>query len=179
MDEKLVAELYERIGSDLGMIIDHELTFEKIETSRVTERAVGADQVHISFKMAFDYAGEERHGCLLVPLPEAIAIAGYLMMVPDEEVEASRGEAELEPMTKDAMIEVANFVGGAADLLIREMHPENHSARSAGCQGVRAGVRPAFPYTDGEELILGRARARLHEFPEFDALIMIPPPVAE
>lgn len=174
-DLELVESLFERIGTDLGMIIDRDLAFDSIEVDRVTERAAGKDQVHISFKIGFHQDGEVRHGCLLVPLPDAISMAGYLMMIPDEAVQASREEVDLDRTTKDAMLEVSNFVGGAADAVIRTICPEDHSVRSEGCQGVRPDVRPAFPYREGDELLLGRAKARLHDYPEFDALIMIPP----
>lgn len=178
-DEKIIEKLFERISADLGMIIDHELEFEEVATERVTTRLAGEGQIHISFKVVFDAGGEQRYGCFLVPLPEAISMAGYLMMAPDDEVEMSREQTELDSTTKDAMLEVSNFVGGAVDAIVRELCPEDHSARSAGCQGVRADVRPAFPYTEGEELVLGRAKARLNEFPEFDVLLMIPPVTAD
>jgi hypothetical protein len=35
-------------------------------------------------------------------------------------------------------------------------------------------VRPALPYEEGNELLVGRAKVRLHESPEFEVILMQP-----
>ena len=39
---------------------------------------------------------------------------------------------------------------------------------------MRAGVRPAFPYREGDPLIVGRAMASLHTYPPFEMILMMP-----
>ena len=86
----LAEEVLHRIASDLSMIIDRELRLEAAEVARLQERPVGPEQVHISFRFGVHGGQRAAQGCLLVPLPDALSIAGYLMMLPEEQVLASR-----------------------------------------------------------------------------------------
>jgi hypothetical protein len=145
------------------------VTVEKIDA-----RVAGKGVVHIAFKLRFERAVDALYGALLVPLPDALALAGCLTMMPDDQVALQRKATELDAGMKDAIVELGNFVAGAVDAVMRESRANIARARSAGCQGVRADVRPAFPYTEGQELVLVRATARLHEFEPFELLLMLP-----
>ena len=173
-DVDLIEGIFSRVGSDLEAILDHELLFEDIQTERVTSRVAGEGQVHISFKLGVQRGDDWLHGSLLIPLPEAISMACFLMMAPDDVVEANRTLDAPDEAMKDAMLEVGNFVAGAADSVLRTWFPEDRTVRSEGCQGVRADIRPAFPYEEGSELIVGRASACLHSFPAFEMILMLP-----
>jgi len=173
-DIKLAKAVLRRIAEDLAMVIDRALPLEKIEVSRIAQRAAGRDRVHISFKLEFRHGDRVAHGCVLFPLPDAISLACYLMMVPDDAVRGHRSASDLDRATKDALIEVGNFIGGATDAALRSLVPEGLSVRSNGCQGVRADVRPAFPYEEGSELVLARSRARVAQFDPFEVLLMMP-----
>jgi len=173
-DVDLIEGVLGRIGSDLEAILDHEILFEDTRTERVTSRIAGRDQVHISFKLGVQCRDRWLHGTLLVPLAEAISMACFLMMAPDDVVEANRDLEAPDDAMKDAMLEVGNFVAGAADAVLRNWAPEGGAVRSEGCQGVRADVRPAFPYEEGKELIVGRAKAKLHSYPAFEMILMLP-----
>ena len=78
-DLDLVQSVLDRIAKDLAMILDRELALSGCTAERRTERPVGADQIHISFRLGF-VGATNGQGCLLLPLPEAISLAGYLMM---------------------------------------------------------------------------------------------------
>jgi hypothetical protein len=173
-DVELVSGIFERLGADLGMVLDREIVLEEVRSERSARRASGEGQVHISFKIALQLGEQSRHGCLLVPLPDAIALATFLMMMPDETVALERGRTELDRPMKEALLEVGNFVAGACDAVLRRMLPEGVAVRSEGCQGVRAGIRPAFPYQEGDELVVGRARARVHRFEPCELILMLP-----
>jgi hypothetical protein len=173
-DQRVLETVLRRIADDLSLVIDRPLTLEQPECKRLTKRVAGRGRVHISFKIAFTRGSQVRYGCLLVPLPDAIAVACYLMMVPDEGVRGRRGAVELDKATKDAMVEVDNFIGGATDAALRSLCRDGQSARGAGCQGVRADVRPAFPYTEGDELLVARVRAKLHHFDPFELTLITP-----
>lgn len=163
-----------RVVDDLAMIVDRSFSITAPSVARIDRRVAGTGRIHISFKLRFEVEGVERHGALLVPLPDAISLACYLMMMPDEAVADRRSERELDQSTKDAILEVGNFVGGAVDAVLREAHGGDVRAKSAGCQGVRADVRPAFPYEEGTELTLASGTAQLHEFDAFEILLMLP-----
>jgi hypothetical protein len=176
LDTQAASRILRRVCDDVSTVIDRPMTFRDPRVSRIERRASGDGQIHISFKLEMRQDGLARHGCLLLPLPEAISLACYLMMVPDDIVAQHRKQKDLERTLKDAMLEIGNFVGGATEAALREFQPEGRiSVRSRGCQGVRAGVRPAFPYEEGSPLILTRATAQVAEFKEFELLLQLPP----
>lgn len=173
-EHELVRELLGRMAADLSMIVDREIHVGEPTVTRELRRAEGRSRIHISFKLGFQTPEGRMHGCLLVPLPDAISLAAYLMMVPDDTVRSHRNVTSLDRTTKEAMLEVGNFIGGAADAVVRWLFPGGHSVRSEGCQGVRANVRPALVYEEGSELVVARARARVHDFPEFELVVLLP-----
>ena len=169
-----VERIVERIANDLTLITDRSLALHAVDVETAHARPAGEGGVHVSFKLGLARPGEMHHGCLLVPLPEAIGLAGYMMMASDEDVRLWREDDTLSEAMKETMLEIANFVAGAADAALRGLGWIDVKVGSEGCQGVRAGVRPAFPYVEGEELLVGRARMALHEFGEFEALLLVP-----
>lgn len=166
--------ILKRVVDDLAMIVDRRFSVADEKVHRIDRRTAGKRDVHISFMLRFEVEGEECFGTLLVPLADAISLACYLMMMPDDAVAERRFDTDLDGSTKDAILEVGNFVGGAADAVLREQHGAAVRAKSAGCQGVRADVRPAFPYEEGSELTLAIGTAQLHDFEPFDILLMLP-----
>lgn len=169
-----MAEILHRIGADISMITDRELAIESNEVQRASERPAGAGGVHISFRFGIHDGEGVSHGCLLMPLPEAIALAGYLMMQPDAEVAEKRElEAPDEPL-KEAILEVGNFIAGATDAALRESIGGGHKVRPEGCQGVRADVRPALVYEEGTPLVVGHAKATLEGHEEYDMILVLP-----
>ena len=157
------------------MIVDRELAFEEPRCERVEARPAGEGSVHISFKQGYRIGAEVLHGCMLVPLRDAIAMACYLMMVPDETVGERREATELDRITKDALLEVGNFVAAAIDGAVRARAGDAVAVRAAGCQGVRADVRPAFPYEEGAPLLACRLAATLQGFDPFEVVLVLPP----
>ena len=172
-DLDLVTSIFERIGADLSMVIDRPIVAENVRAERADRRAVGENEVHISFKLSIQHGETTRQGCLLVPLPDAIALSAYLMMVPDDVVALERQRTELDRPMKEALLEVGNFVAGACDAVLRKTL-ERCSARPGGCQGVRADVRPALDYEEGEELVVGRASGRIGGFKPFEMILQLP-----
>ena len=173
-DPDLVEAVFRKIGADLEAILDHEISFEEVRYDRLQRRVAGEGRVHISFKLGIDADGERQHGCVLIPLPDAISMACLLMMLPDQMVAESRDLDGPDEAMKEALLEVGNFVAGATDVVLREWMPEGVAVRFEGCQGVRADVRPAFPYEEGSELIVGWVQARIDTFPPFEMILMLP-----
>lgn len=173
-DQELVRSIAERVVEDLAMITDREFVIQAVDVRRAGQKAVGEGQIHISFKLGFHLDGQVRHGCILVPLPDAISLASYLMMVPDESVSEHRGDQDLDRATKEAMLETGNFIGGAVDAALRKHWNGQVSVRTEGCQGVAPDLPPAFPYRKGSELLIGRVTAKLHEYPSFPMVMLLP-----
>ena len=178
-DLELVEEILHRVTSDLSMITDRAITTTAIEARRRHQRPAGAGVIHISFKLAVGTTTRSAQGCLLVPLPEAIAIASYLMMVPEELVAAKRAEVTLDSSMKDALQEVGTFIATAANTAVQALGLEQVSIRSEGCQGVRPDVRPALEYVEGDELLVGEATAELDTYPAFKMLLILPTGILE
>jgi hypothetical protein len=179
-ETELVREVFQRVASDLAMVADRQLVIESVRTERAAKRPAGRGRIHLSFRLGFRTGATTRQGCLLVPLPDAISLACYLMMIPDDAVRSRRAGNTLEGGVKDAMLEVGNFVGGATDAALRALGWSHVKVLAEGCQGVKPDVRPALRYREGEPLIVGRARAKLHDYPECEMLLALPelpPPI--
>jgi len=170
----LAASILARMAMDLSMIVDREFTVADVRAERRSQRPVGDAQVHISFKLDLELAGESRQGCLLVPLPDAVALAAFMMMLSDETVAQERGRTELDGPFKEALLQVGKFLAGACDAVLRQALPFECAARSDGCQGVRANVRPALRYEEGDALVVARAQARVHDFAPFELILALP-----
>ncbi|MBM3989503.1 MAG: hypothetical protein FJ298_00690 [Planctomycetes bacterium] len=173
-DRKLVAQCFAKLAEDLSLLLDRPLTCGEVEVARARQRIAGEKVVHVAFRLGVTVDGTLRHGALLVPLGDSIAMACYLMMMADDVVAARRKDRDLERATKDALLEVGNLMGGSLDCAIRELFPRRTATRSEGCQGLKPGVAPAFPRAADEEHVLARATLTLHEFPAFDAWLMLP-----
>ena len=178
-DRAFLKTLFQSISADLAMIMDTEVSLADPEVTRATERAAGLGQVHISFRFSIHQGGEDHQGCVLVPLPDAITLAGHLMMLEPEELGQARERTDLDRPLKEALIEVGNFIAGAIDAVIRTWYPSDAACRSNGCQGVRADVRPALEYEEGAELVIARSQAQVGGFDPYSLILQIPPPSLE
>ena len=174
-DNDLIDAIFDRIGRTLAMMDGH-FSHEDLTVTREQTRPAGEDQIHISYKIAYRYGSEDFHGSFLLPLGETMTIAAMLMMLPQESVDEIRAADSLVPEVRDAVVELGNLIAGAVDYALRDAVGDGSSARFRGCQGVRAGVRPAFPYEEGQTLLVGRARGRIAEYDEFPFLFMMPLP---
>lgn len=174
-DKALVGGILAQISKDLGLMLGHELLLESARVERALTRPAGAGSIHISFKLGFHSAsGVELSGCLLVPLADAVTMAGLLLMMPEDVIAARREEPTLDTPLKDAMLEIGSMLGGATGTALAELGLARWSVHSAGCQGVRAGVRPALPYVEGSELVVGRLAARFEPHPACELILILP-----
>lgn len=174
-DAALVDGILGQIARELGMMLGHELVMDAARIERATSRPAGTGSVHVSFKLGFAAAdGNELFGCLLVPLADAITMAAFLLMIAEDAVAARREEPTLDAALKNAMLEIGNMIASAAGSSLPELGLARWSVRSAGCQGVRDGVRPAFAYVEGSELVVGRTAARFDPFPASELILILP-----
>lgn len=173
-DTQLVEAFLERLASDVGMIVDREIKTDDVRVERLDARVAGEGCVHISFRLAFVTGERMRQGTVVVPLAEAVTLAAFLMMMPDEDVDATRELDELDRPMKEAMLELCNFIAGAIEAVVTDATLGFDSVRPAGCQGVRADVRPALEYEEGEELLVVRAQATIGSYDAFELILQLP-----
>jgi hypothetical protein len=174
-DTSLVREVFMHVTRDLGAILGLEFELSGQIVERLRARPAGKRVIHISFKLGFEReGGSRRYGALLVPLPEAVTMAGSLLMLSGEAIARRRAEPNLDLAAKDALLEIGSMVAAAASTALAESGVAGVTVRSEGCQGVRADVRPAFPYEEGAELVVGRASACLPPFAPFEMLLLLP-----
>ena len=176
---QLVEEIFERIASDLSMIADRELVIQSVVTELLEQRPAGVGKTHISVRLGMKFGETVHHGALLLPLPDAIALACCLMMMPEEAVTERRAQQGLDETLKDAVMEVGNFVCGAAVSAFRALGIDGYRVRMEGCQGVRADVRPRLEYREGDSLVVGRARVALAGYPADEMILMLPEAVVQ
>src|SRR5688572_8143233 len=123
VESELATSVLARIATDLSMIIDRDISIDEVRVEKRTQRPAAGPLVHISFKLGVEVEDETRQGCLLVPLPDAVALAAFMMMLPDETVAQERGRTELDGPFKEALLEVGKFLAGACDLVLRHALP--------------------------------------------------------
>ena len=175
LDDKLAKEIGDQVSADLSMIIDREMVIESVASERSDARVAGEGSIHLSFKIEVLIGPDHHYGCLLMPLAEAVSVAGFLMVMTDEEVDEERKKTTLDRSMKDAMLEVGNFVGGSADSIVRKwVGDAPMSARFSGCQGVAPGLVPNFTFAAGSELIAARLQVRISGFSPFQMILMLP-----
>jgi hypothetical protein len=174
LDEKWVTETLQRVAEDLALIIDHPFFVHGVKVERADRRPAADGGVHISFKLALQRGQTITHGAVLIPLPQAVLLAAWLHMMSDDEARRRAGETQLDQSMKDGLLEIGNFVAGAAEASCRNLGLIDARVVSEGCQGVKAGVRPAFAYTDGQALTIGRAETQLANGKPFVMLAMLP-----
>jgi hypothetical protein len=72
------------------------------------------------------------------------------------------------------MLEISDMIGSATNSELIQLGLGRWAVRSAGCQGVRAGIRPAFPYVEGSALVVGRVVARFEPHPFSELILVLP-----
>lgn len=170
-----VSEIFDRVASDLAMLSDRDFAIQTVSYEERSDRPVGADSIHISFRFGIvDITGDVLHGAMLLPLPEAISLAAYLMMQPDTAVTELRTNTEIDHSIKEAMLEVGNFVAAAGEAALRAIDSRAQSVIFEGCQGVRADVRPSLEYEEGTPLAVGRAQAMVAGSGPVELVVMVP-----
>ncbi len=171
---ELLERIVQRILSELEAVLDQEIAQSDIRCLRACERLSGEGGIQVSFKLGIELRGKRLHGAFLVPLSDALAMAAHLLLLPREVVEHVRRVQAPDETLKEALLELGGFIALAADAALHAVLPVGISVTSEGCQGVRDGVRPSFPYREGDELWVARVVARVADSPPFVACLMIP-----
>lgn len=172
---QVLQSVFKRVASDLSMIVERDIEVESIAYEEREDRAAGPSVVHIAFRFGVRVSGGVvHHGALLVPLREAVAVAGYLMMAPEDQVAAMCESGEVDIAVKKALVEVGAFVAAAGDAALRTAGVACDSVFFEGCQGVRADVPPSLQYEEGAPLSTSRAMVSIAGQQPVECLLMLP-----
>ncbi len=169
----IVQSIESSVGDVLRMVSERSLEFGAPAVQLALTVPPTPDGVYISYKLVFEKSGVANTGSLLLALPESIALACYLMMVPEEAVTARRLEKDLDRATMDAMLEIGNFIGSAVDSAVRGALPAGPKVRSSGCQGVRPGRAPVLRGLQGS-LWVADFEVKLHNYPASKGMLLLP-----
>ena len=167
-------ELFLTVASDISLITEGAFTVGDSQVDEVASVPEGAGQIHISFRLRLEAGTEVGAACVLMPLPEAISLAGSLMMLSEEDVDRRRSANDLDPSTKDAIMEVGNMLASAAECSLIGMTGDGAQVRFEGCQGVRADTRPRLEHLEEDALALMRVNVRCGEHPASPVLFTAP-----
>jgi len=176
IDPAFAHALCARLGEELGLVVDRPFAIEDVRVERVHAKPSAPSGVHLSFRLALESGSARRHGCLLLPLAEAISLASLLALAPEDVVRARRSLEQLDRPLKESLLELCAFVATAVDAVVRARSGGAWTAQPDGCQGVAGGAKPAFAYRAGDALLVLRARAQLRGFPPFELLAVLPGP---
>ena len=170
---EIVERSVRAVFDGLAEVVDRAVVPHRIRCASARRRPIGPDTVHISFRFVLEHAGCAREGCLLLPLSESLALASQLLYLPDELVARARTRQAPDATEKEALRELAAVVASSLEHELATFLPEIR-ARSAGCQGVRAGVRPSLAYREGDELWVATFEGEIEESGSFLGHLVLP-----
>lgn len=170
---ELIGTILRHVSKGLEVIMGRGIRIATPATENGAAKPTGKGTVHVSFNLSLSKDGEpEKRGALLVPLADAITIACFMLMIPESAITSRRGEKTLDPMIKDALLEIANMLGASCTAALTEVGGPGWVVRSAGCQGVRSEAGATLP--DGFEFVAGRAAAQVEPFPPYELILIVP-----
>lgn len=171
---ELVSEIFAALSLDLESMLEHSVRFGDLHTQLAHQRAQGDGQVHISFRFTLKSQAQVKMGCLLMPLPEANALAGYLLALGERATRVARRIQEPATTMKESMLLLGQIFSTSLGRVAMGRQPLGLQVSSAGCQGVRAGIRPALEYREGAALLVARAESQVGSFAPFETILMLP-----
>jgi len=113
--------MQEEVSALLGKVI----TFADPETRVISKEEFFSEPAGKSVLAHVQLEGEiEGHGCMLVPIRDAIRIGGTLIMLPDSELENVISEEEYTEELEDSYGEIANIICGSLTSTFEEQYPK-------------------------------------------------------
>jgi hypothetical protein len=157
----------------LSEVVDRAVVAHRIRCASARRRPSGPGTIHISFRFVLEHGECARQGCLLLPLSQSLVLAAQLLYLPDELVACARTRQAPDVTEKEALLELSAVVASGLEHELASFLPEIR-ARSAGCQGVRAGVRPSLAYREGDELWVATFEGEIDDSGSFLGHLVLP-----
>jgi len=123
--DKIMAGCRERMQEEVSALLGKVITFAEPETKVFTKEDFFSEPAGKSVLAHVQLEGDlEGHGCLLVPIRDAIRIGGTLIMLPDSELENVISEEEYTDELEDSYGEIANIICGSMTSTFEEQFPK-------------------------------------------------------
>jgi chemotaxis protein CheY-P-specific phosphatase CheC len=124
--DKIMVSCRERMQEEVSALLGKVITFAEPETKVLTKEDFFSEPAGKSVLAHVQLEGDiEGHGCLLVPIRDAIRIGGTLIMLPDSELESVISEEEYTEELEDSYGEIANIICGSLTSTFEEQFPKN------------------------------------------------------
>jgi len=123
--DKIMASCRERMQEEVSALLGKVMTFAEPETRILSKEEFFSEPAGKSVLAHVQLEGDiEGHGCLLVPIRDAIRIGGTLIMLPDSELENVISEEEYTEELEDSYGEIANIICGSLTSTFEEQFPK-------------------------------------------------------
>ena len=124
--DKIMAACRERMQEEVSALLGKAMTFAEPETNVLSKEDYFSEPAGKSVLAHVQLEGDvEGHGCLIVPIRDAIRIGGTLIMLPDAELESVISEEEYTEELEDSYGEIANIICGSLTTTFEEQYPKN------------------------------------------------------
>lgn len=176
---KLCAKLAESIRETLGSLVGRELVVQVqdlcITDAEELQQQLTRPSAVVRGALDKDYAGKTF--CTLIDVADACAMAGHLMMTPDNVIEQRRQAGKLEGEDKEAFGELANVLCSGLSTALRaaitnvDIRLQDH--------GVLTPASDAFALLPQGPVVASRLKLKVDGYPESIAWLVVDRPTAE
>lgn len=132
------------------------------------------ENVQIVFRIGFSIKGRARMGVISIPLAEALALSGSLLMLPADAIQENRAKLAPDEGDKEAIMEAGNLIAGAFNAVLSKRINGNVEVKFFGCQGLDAGHQPYIVGFDAQPLAVRHHSASFVNFDSFRVALAIP-----
>lgn len=171
---ELLDLLIDETAGSLSLLSEFSLEGQDIDDEVVDDRPGASDIVRIALRFGFRTERGSRMGFLQVPLGDALVLAGSLLMLPTEELEAELEKEAPDEAQKEAIMEAGLLLGGAFDSVLKKRFSEQVDVAFFGCQGLDVGCAAWVSGYGGEPLAVRRQMASFGTFAPFELLLAVP-----
>lgn len=170
---ELLDLLVDEAAASLSLLSDFQLGEPAEEDVIEHDRPVWED-IQVVFRIGFLIKGRARMGLIGISLPEALTLAGSLLMLPTDAVAENRVKDAPDEGDKEAIMEAGNLIAGAFDAVLSKRVNGSVEVKFFGCQGLEAGSPPWISGFGSEALGVRHHSASFANFDPFHMVLAIP-----
>ncbi len=160
---KIISACRARMEEEVSALLGKTITFAEPETKVLSKEDFFAEPAGKSVLAHVQLEGDiEGHGCLIVPVRDAIRIGGTLIMLPDSELESVISEEEYTEELEDSYGEIANIICGSLTSTFEEQYPKTFRlvrTEQEVILPVKVDIESDHPVADGLYYVMESAMA--------------------
>jgi chemotaxis protein CheY-P-specific phosphatase CheC len=176
---KVVQEALDTVATNLKSLMERDMALEPTtSTVMPVDEALGelkGEFIHLHGQFDKEMEGTVR---LFVALPDAIAMSGFLRMLPDEVVASQRKEGGWGDDDEEAMKEVGNILFSALDEAFSDATTKNSNVRIDSIEKLKLSATNTLEL-EAEPYVISEFSCKIHEFTAQQAWLCIPLEAAE